>query len=57
MTAESFVQCVLGVLEKIEKSRDLANFLSNFGLISAVSYIPILYWQTHTFNAIAHIGL
>ena len=22
-----------------------------------VSNIPILYWQTHTFNAIAHIGL
>ena len=36
MTAESFVQCVIGVLEKIEKSRDLANFLSNFGLILAM---------------------
>ena len=36
MTVEIFVQCVLGVLEKIEKSRDLAYFLSNFGLISAM---------------------
>ena len=32
MTAETFVQWVLGVLEKIEKSRALADFLSNFGL-------------------------
>ena len=54
MTAETFVQCVLGVLEKIEKSRDLANFSSNFGLISAMLlaypfYIgkPILLMPSH----------
>ena len=58
MTVEIFVQCVLGVLEKIEKKSRFGlffiQFWANFGY---VSYIPILYWQTHTFKPFAHIGL
>ena len=56
MTAETFVQCVLGVLEKIEKKSRFGYFFIQFwSTFGYVSYIPILYWQTHTFHAIAHV--